>query len=171
MGWGPRWTGRVPRPQARRVTDTETHAIRRTLEQGIAASPVLLACGVQARVQRGRFSIERYAPDQDSEPLTMVLGSITPLTSAKHDLLLETARRHGRWCEVAEGSAAKLIQVIASESTGTLHGLGFLDASLRRLSAGQARLPVTLHDTRTFVYTDTGEGCTAPEALCHDFGL
>jgi len=136
MGWGQRWPERVPRPKARRLTDTEKHDILRTLEQGIAASPVLSAFGVQARVQRGRFSIERYASAQDSEPLTMVLGSITPLTSAKNDLLLETARRQGRWCEVAEGSAAKLIQVIASDSTGTLHGLGFLDASLRRLGEG-----------------------------------
>src|SRR5215510_13949201 len=106
MGWGQRWPERVPRPKARRLTDTAKQAILRTLEQGIAASPVLSAFGVQARVQRGRFYIERYESDQDSEPLTIVLGRITPLTSANNDLLLETERRQGRWCEVAEGSAA-----------------------------------------------------------------
>ena len=171
MGWGQRWPERVPRPKARRLTETEKQDILRTLEQGIAASPVLSAFGVQARVQRGRFYIERHESDQDSEQLTIVLGRITPLTSAKNDLLLETERRQGRWFEVAEGSAAKLIKVIASESKGTLHGLGFLDASLRRLGEGQARLPVTLNDKRQFVYADTGEGCTAQEALCHYFGL
>jgi len=171
MGWGQRWPERVPRPKARRLTETEKQDILRTLEQGIAASPVLLAFGVQARVQRGRFYIERYESDQDSEQCTIVLGRITPLTSAKNDLLLETERREGSWFEVAEGSATKLIKVIASDSKGTFHGLGFLDASLRRLGEGQARLPVTLHDTRQFVYADTGEGCTAQEVLFHYFGL
>ena len=141
------------------------------MAKGIAASPVLSALGVQARGQRGRFSIERCAFDQDSEQCTIGLGRITPLTSAKHDLLLETERRQGSWCEVAEGSAAKLIKVIASDSQGTFHGLGSLDASLRRLDEGQARLPVTLNDKRQFVYADTGEGCTAQEALFHYFGL
>jgi len=153
------------------LTETEQHNILRTLEKGIAASPVLTAFGVQARVQRGRFYIERYESDQDAEQLTIVLGRITPLTSAKNALLLETERRQGSWFEVAEGSAATLIKVIATDSQGTFHGLGFLDASLRRLGAGQARLPVTLNDKRTFVYADTGEGCTAQEALFHYFGL
>ena len=171
MGRGQRWPERVPRPKARRLTETEQHNILRTLEKGIAASPVLSALGVQARVQRGRFYLEQYESDQGSEQLTIVLGRITPLTSAKHALLLETERRQGSWFEVAEGSAAELIKVIASDSKGTFHGLGFLDASLRRLGAGQARLPVTLNDKRQFVYADTGEGCTAQEALFHYFGL
>jgi len=55
MGWGQRWPERVPRPKARRLTDTEKQDILRTLAKGIAASPVLSAFGVQARVQRGRF--------------------------------------------------------------------------------------------------------------------
>ena len=109
MGWGQRWPERVPRPQARRLTETEQQDILRTLAKGIAASPVLSALGVQARGQRGRFYIERYESDRDSAQFPMVLGRITPLTSAKNDLLLETARRQGRWCEVAEGSAATLI--------------------------------------------------------------
>src|SRR5258706_460662 len=88
---------RVPRPKARGLTETEKQDILRTLEQGIAASPVLSAFGVQARVQRGRFYIERYESDQDSEQCTIVLGRITPLTSAKNDLLLETERREGSW--------------------------------------------------------------------------
>jgi hypothetical protein len=96
MGWGQRWPERVPRPQARRLTDTAQQAILRTLAKGIAASPVLSALRVQARGQRGRFYIERCAFDQDSAQGTMVLGRITPLTSAKHDLLLETERRQGR---------------------------------------------------------------------------
>jgi hypothetical protein len=153
------------------LTETEKQHILRTLEKDIAASPVLTAFGVQARGQRGRFSIERYESDQNAEQCTIVLGRITPLTSAKHDLLLETERRKGSWFEVAEGSAAKLIKIIASDSKGTFHGLGSLDASLRRLGEGQARLPVTLNDTRQFVYADTGEGCTAQEALFHYFGL
>jgi len=127
--------------------------------------------GASYQKESGINSIEQYESEQDSEQLTMVLGRITPLTSTKNDLLLETERRKGSWFEVAEGSAAKLIKIIASESKGTLHGLGFLDASLRRLGEGQARLPVMLNDQRQFVYADTGEGCTAQEALFHYFGL
>ena len=100
MGWGQRWPERVPRPKARRLTETEKQHILRTLAKDLAASPVLSAFGVQARVQRGRFSIERDESDQDSAQFSMVLGRITPLTSAKNDLLLETERRQGSWFEV-----------------------------------------------------------------------
>src|SRR5436853_5960600 len=135
MGCGQRWPARWPRPKARRLTETEKQDILRTLEKGIAASPVLSAFGVQARVQRGRFYIERYESDQDSEQFTIVLGRITPLTSAKNDLLLETERRQGSWFEVAEGSATKLIKVIASDSKGHFMAL----ASWMPVSAGWAK--------------------------------
>ena len=59
MGWGQRWPERVPRPKARRLTETEQQAILATLRKGITASPVLSAFGVEARANRGRFFIER----------------------------------------------------------------------------------------------------------------
>ena len=171
MGWGQRWPERVPRPKVRRLSDTEKEGILRTLKKGIAASPVLSVFGVQARVQRGRFYIERQRQDEDSKPYTEVLGRITPLAGVKKELLLETEYREGRWSEVAKGAAVKLIKIIANDTKGTFHGLGSLDKSLRKLSEGQERLPVTHQGKGKFVYADTGEKCTVQEALFHYFGL
>jgi hypothetical protein len=171
MGWGQRWPERIPRPKARSLTEAERADTLRTLEKGIARSPVLSAFGIQARVQRGRFYIERQRQDEDSEPYTEVIGRITPLARAKKELLLESQRRNGSWFEVTRGSAGKLIKLIASDTKGTFHGLGSLEKSLRKLSGGQERLSVTRQGKDTFVYTDTGEGCSQQEALFHYFGL
>ncbi len=171
MGWGQRWPERVPRPKVRRLTDTEKEEILRTLEKGVAASPVLSAFGVQARVQRGRFYFERQRQDEDSEPYTEVWGRITPLAGVKKELLLETEYREGRWSEVAKGVSPKLIKVIANDTKGTFHGLGSLNKSLRKLSEGQERLPVKHQGKGNFVHADTGEKCTVQEALFHYFGL
>jgi hypothetical protein len=81
MGWGQRWPERVPRPKARRLTETEEHDIPATLERGIAACPVLSALSVQVRAQRGRFYIERQRNEEDAEPCTEVWGRITCLGS------------------------------------------------------------------------------------------
>ncbi len=171
MGWGQRWPKREPRPKARRLTETEKQKILATLRKGITTAPVLSAFGVEARVNRGRFYIDRQRQDEDSEPYTEVWGRITPLSGVKKELLLETEYREGRWSEVAKGTADKLIKVIASDTKGTFHGLGFLDKSLRKLSEGQDRLPVTHQGKGGFVYADTGTECTVQEALFHYFGL
>ena len=47
MGFGQRWPARIRRPKARTLTDTEQAAIMRSLEKGIAASPVLSAFGTR----------------------------------------------------------------------------------------------------------------------------
>jgi hypothetical protein len=153
------------------LTDTEKKEILRTLEKGVAASPVLSAFGVQIRAQQGRFYIERHGKDEDSEPLTKLLGRITPLGGDNNELLLETEYREGSWSEIAKGAAAKLIKVVASDSKGTFHGLGALDKSLRKSSKGMERLAVKMRGKATFVYADTGGKCTAQEALFHYFGL
>jgi hypothetical protein len=171
MGWGQRWPERVPRPKARSLSEAEKAEILRTLENGIARSPVLSAFGIQARVRRGRFYIERQRQGEDPELYTEVIGRITPLARAKKELLLESQRRNGSWFEVARGLAGKLIKLIASDTKGTFHGLGSLDKSLRKLSKGQERLPVMQQGKDKFVYTGTGKECTAQEALFHFFGL
>ena len=173
MGWRRRCPEltRTPRPEVRRLTEAEQIRIAQALDKGIAASPVLSGFGIQVRVARGRFYLERQRQDEDSEPHKEVWARITPLTDAKHKLLLEVERRRGNWSEVARGQAAKLAKTIASDTRGTFHGLGYLDASLRRLEEGQERLPMTLDDNGHFVYTDTGEDCSVQEALFHYFGL
>ncbi|MEI8376790.1 MAG: hypothetical protein WCJ35_28580 [Planctomycetota bacterium] len=153
------------------MTEAEKQDILATLKRGIVASPVLSAFGIQVRVQRGRFYIERQQQDEDSEPDTEVWGRITPLADADNELLLETANRKGKWSEVTQGAADNLIKAIASDTRGKFHGLGFLDASLRKLGKGQDRLPVKHQGKGKYAYADTGKGCTVQETLFHYFGI
>ena len=148
MGWGQRWPERVRRPKARRLTEAEQAAIVRSLEKGVAASPVLSAFGIKVRVARGRFYLERQRRDEGSELCTEIWGRITPLADAEEQLLLEVDRRRGNWSEVASGQAANLIKAVASDTRGTFHGLGFLDTSLRKLKKGQERLPMAEESRR-----------------------
>ncbi|MCC6124228.1 MAG: hypothetical protein IT426_04655 [Pirellulales bacterium] len=171
MRWGRRWPERTPRPKVRRLTEAEQAGIVRILEEGIATSPVLSAFGIKIRLARGRFYLERQRQGDGLEPDNEVWGRITPLAGTETELLLEAERRSGNWFEVVRGEAARLVKIIAGDTKGTFHGLGFLDASLRKLEKGQERLPMALDDNGNFVYTDTGEGCSVQEALFHYFGL
>ena len=171
MRWGRQWPEREPRPKLRRLTELEQASIVRSLKKGIAASPVLSAFGLEVRVARGRFYIERGRRNKDDDAYTEVWARISPLAGAKNELLLEKPHRKGTWSEVSRGQAAKLIKAVASDTRGRFHGLGFLDASLRKLGEGQERLPMVMNDQGKFVYADTGEGCSTQEALFHYFGL
>ena len=171
MRWGRQWPEREPRPKVRRLTELEQASIVRSLEKGIAASPVLSAFCLEVRVARGRFYIEREGRNKDVEPCTEVWARISPLAGAKKELLLDKPYRKGTWSEVARGQAPKLIKAIAGDTRGRFHGLGFLDASLRKLGKGQERLPMVVDDQGKFVYTETGKGCSTQEALFHYFGL
>jgi hypothetical protein len=142
----------------------------RTLEAAVACSPLLRAFGIQVRLTDSRFFIERKRQSKGTE----TWGRITPLANAeaaKGPLLLEAERAAGNWFKVATGDATTLVQLIASDTRGTFHGLGALDASLHRLPAGQQRLPVVQDGCGRFVYADTGKECSVQEALFHYFGL
>ena len=171
MGWGQRWPEKVRRPKARRLTEAEKYDILATLRREIAASPVLTAFAVDARAERGRFYIERQQQDADSDPSTEPWGRITPLADAGTELLLETEYGKGKWSEVAQGAAGKLVKVIAGDTKGTFHGLGAVDKSLRKAGNGLERLPVKKLGKGTFVYAENGLKCTVQEALFHYFGL
>ena len=97
----------------------------------IASSPVLTGLGVQVRLQRGRFTLERPLGEGDSAGVE-AWGRITPLADSD-DLLLEQERRKGSWSEIARGSTLKLIRTIAGDTKGTFHGLGLLDKALRQV--------------------------------------
>jgi hypothetical protein len=124
--------------------------------------------GCSGAIAAGRFYLERELKDQ--EPAIEILGRITPLLAAEGDLLLEVERRNGRWHEVAKGSALKLIKVVASDTRGKFHGLGSLDKVLRKTGKGLTRQPVKKVGMK-FIYTDSGQPCTAQEALFHYFGV
>jgi hypothetical protein len=158
----------VPRPKARRLTEKEKNKLLAVTTRAVAASPVLSYLGIQVRALRGRFYIER---ESSQDEVADVMGRITPLLGAKDALLLEVQGRSGIWREVAQGSPAKLIKVIASDTKGRFHGLGSVDKVLRKSGKGMNRLPVKMKGKCQFVYAETGADCTAQEALFHYFGL
>jgi len=161
--------GTKARPEARTLPDEEKTELLATMTKEVAASPVLTGLGLQVRSQRGRFDLERPHGEGD-EPGVEVWGRITPLADSD-DLLLEQERRKGSWSEIARGSARKLIKIIASDTKGTFHGLGALDTALRQAGKGLERLPVKREGKAKFAYAETGEECSAQEALFHYFDL
>jgi len=161
MRWGRNWPEKQPRPKVRRLTAGEQQTILAEMTNEIARSPVLSGFGVQVRSERGRFYIDRITPEGIED-----WGRITPLAD---ELLLEVKRRS--WSEIAKGSSQKLIKVIAGDTKGTFHGLGWLDKSLRKSGRGLERRVVKKKAKFQFVYSDTGAVGTAQEALFHYFGL
>jgi hypothetical protein len=145
--WRDRWPEYIPRPKVRRLTEKEKGAILATMTRAVAASPVLSYLGVQVRALRGRFYLERKLKEE-GEPAVEILGRITPLAGAKGALLLEVERRNGNWHEVDQGSAQKLIKVVASDTKGKFHGLGSVDKVLRK-AKGVTDPPLTLQVRRT----------------------
>jgi len=170
MRWrGRQWPERAPRPKARTLSDEEKKTLVATMTKAIASSPVLTGLGLQVQSQRGRFYLERPFGEGDST-VTEVWGRISPLADSD-DLLLEQEHRKGSWSEIAKGSATKLIGAVAGDTKGTFHGLGSLDKTLRQADKGLERLPVKREGKTKFIYAETGEECSAQEALFHYFGL
>lgn len=163
-----RWPEYIPRPKAKDLTAKEKEQLLAKMTRAVAASPVLSHLGIRVRLLRGRFYIEREVNEE--EPAIEMLGRITPLLAAQGDLLLEVERRNGKWYEVAQGSAQKLVKIVASDTKGKFHGLGSLDKTLRKKGKGLTRLPVKKKATH-FTYAETGEPCTAQDALFHHFGV
>jgi hypothetical protein len=170
MGWKRQWPDRKPRPKVRSLSSEEREQILKVFGKGIGSSPVLSSLGIRVRSLRGRFYFERVWPSSEEPSEVEVVGRATPLENSAR-LLLEAEKRKGNWYKVAQGTAEKIVDEIASDTRGTFHGLGALDASLRKTGGSSKRLKVQLlHDSR-FVYVSTGKECTFHEALFHYFGI
>jgi len=171
MRWKRRWPEREPRPKVQSLSVEEREQILNVFREGIESSPVLLSLGVRVRALRGRFYFERVwrLPGERSEMET--IGRATPLEQSHERLLLEVENSKGNWREVVRGTAEKVIDEIASDTKGTFHGLGALDASLRNTGGGPERREVRMSKGFRFVYVDTGEECAFHETLFHFFGI
>ncbi len=171
MSWKPRWPAKRPRPKVRPLSDEEKEQILGVFRQGIQTSPVMTALGIRVRALRGRFYFERVWQVPDERPEVEVIGRATPLEDAEENLVLEAEKRKGNWYEVARGTAEEVIGAVASDTKGTFHGLGTLDASLRETGGNHERLRVEVLEGLRFVHASTGLECTAQEALFHFFGV
>jgi hypothetical protein len=107
----------------------------------------------------------------DERPEVEVIGRATPIDDAEEDLVLEVEKNKGNWYEFVRGTAEEVVGKIASDTKGTFHGLGALDASLREAGGSLERLEVKMLEGLRFVYASTGQECTAQEALVHFFGV
>jgi len=171
MGWKRRWPERQPRPKVRPLSNEEREQILDVFREGIESSPVLSSLGIRVRALRGRFYFERVWQFPDEQPEVEVIGRATPLENSEESLSLEVEKRKGSWYEVVRGTAEKVISKIASDTKGTFHGLGALDASLRQAGGSPKRPEVKMLEGYRFVYADTGEKCPFHEALFHFFGI
>jgi len=171
MGWKRRRPKSRPRPQVRPLSNEERKQILNVFREGIKSSPVLSSLGIRARALRGRFYFERVWQFPDERPEVEVIGRATPLEKAEESLLLEVEKSKGNWYEVARGTAEEVVSKIASDTKGTFHGLGRLDASLREAGGRVERLEVKMLEDSRFVYTGTGEECPFHEAMLHFFGI
>ena len=160
MQWRHQWSERPPRPKVHWLSAERQQDILAKMTKEIAKSPILSGFGLQVRFLRGRFYVELPLPSGN-----VVWGRITPVAN---ELLLEHEWRS--WNEIARGTPQKLIKTIAGDTRGTFHGLGSLDSSLRKAGQGLTRLAMKIKDN-TFVYGESGEGCSVQEALFHYFGL
>jgi hypothetical protein len=171
MGWKRRWPERKPRPKVRSLSSGEREHILDVFRKGIESSPVLSSLSIRVRALRGRFYLERVWQFPGEESEVEVIGRATPLEDSEEGLLLEVEKRKGNWYEVVRGTAEKVIHRIASDMKGTFHGLGTLDASLRKAGGSLNRLEVKMLEDLRFVYASTGEECTFHETLFHFFGI
>ncbi len=171
MGWKRRWPERRTRPKVRVLSSEEREQILDVFKTGIESSPVLSSLNVRVRALRGRFYFERVGQFPDGESEVQVIGRATPLEDSEEDLLLEVEKRKGNWYESVRGTAAEVVSKIASDTKGTFHGLGTLDASLREVGGSLDRLEVKMLEDFRFVYASTGEECTFHETMFHFFGI
>lgn len=160
MRWRRHWLPKPRRPKVHHLAVERRQEILAKMTREIANSPILFGFGLQVRFLRGRFYVERALPTE-----VEVWGRITPVAD---DFLLEHEWRG--WREIARGSPQKLIKIIAGDTKGTFHGLGFLDNSLRKAGQGLSRRAMEVKDNN-FIYTDSGESCSVQEVLFHYFGL
>ena len=174
MRWRRRhdWPDRPARPKVRRLSADERDKYLSGMIRAIERSPVLSALSFEVCALRGRFYFERCYRDDDGNLLGKVtVGRITPLADPAASLLLEVEYRQGSWSEIAKGSVQKVMNAIANDNKGTFHGLGSLNQSLRKAGKGLQWLPVKKRRNGRFVFLETGEPCSAQEALFHYFGL
>jgi hypothetical protein len=171
--WRRRWDypEREKRPKAKKLTDSKKKEILDKLNEGINASPVLAALQFRFRALRGRFYLERMWTDIDGNTHSIVMGRITPLYSRQKPYLFETETSRNNWYKIVQGSIAKIINSVTTDTKGTFHGLGTLDKSLRQEGAVKKRLKVTMSEDLQFSYMKSGGKCSIQEALYHYFGL
>jgi hypothetical protein len=156
---------RPKRPESRKLDSEDAKKLIKKAQKEIAASYVLSHMPVDARLQRGRLYI--YGPEGDDEG---PWARITPLAGSRDGFLLDAPWR-GAWREVAQGSLAKTLRLVAEDDLGTFHGLGAIQKRIRRLRLGAEPRDQVMLEGREFVHADDRSPCTVGEVLHWYFGV
>jgi hypothetical protein len=168
VGWRGNWPERVPRPEAKKLSDDEKAAFKKSMDSSITSSPVLSALDFRVRTSRGRFYYERSFSGADF----IVMGRVTPLVTPKSYLLLEVEYSKASWKQIAKGKIRTITNAISGDTKGTFHGLGALDKSIRLAKKqGKEKLDVIKDDDASFYYAESHQKCGLQEALYHYFGV
>ena len=162
-----RWPEREPRPEARTLTDEERTKLLATMTREVAASPVLTGLGLQVRSQRGRFYLERRLGEGTRPASKRGAGSRRWPARMTCCWSRNATREAG---PRSTGDRPETDQDHCRRHQGDVPRPGALDKALRRAGKGLERLPVQREGT-TFVDAESGEGCSAQEALFHYFRL
>ncbi len=131
FGYG---SARPMRPQSRNLDAEDAKKMLKRAQKQIARSYVLSRMPVDARLERGRIYI--YGPDGDDEGPWC---RITPIVGSRDGFLLDAPRRDA-WREVAQGSLAKTLRLIAEDERGTFHGLGATEKRIKGVHQTQRLL-------------------------------
>lgn len=171
MRWGRQWPDREPRPKLQRLSKEQKDKILQSLNNELSSSPVMVALNSKIRALRGRFYVEKPIYIADEEDEREIIARITPIEGKKNPLLLDAKKANENWYEVTRGGIKKVINQIINDKRGTFHGLGALDRSIGKTEDGQKQNYIEMRENYRFVYSSTGEECTAQEALYYFFGI
>lgn len=161
------WPERTRRPAVRKLEAKETQAVVDSLTAALQASPVLTALRYRIQARRGRFY---YETEGESAGEFVVVARVTPLTDEAASFLLEVEQSSGSWSSEYKGTVNGVGKCVEGDSEGTFHGLGRLDASIRKAVA--EKRPRLLFEQRKPLHyhaVSTGKVFSVPEVLFHVF--
>lgn len=161
------WPERPARPEVRKLDVQETQTVVEELTAAIQASPVLTALRYRLQARRDRFY---YESDPDGTDDFFVVARVTPLVKEIGDFLLEVEQGSGSWSEVFKGAVRGIGKCLSGDNEGTFHGLGRLDASIRKVvKANLSSLVVEQRKPLAYYAVVTGSRLSVPEVLFYIF--
>ena len=161
------WPERIARPAVRKLEAQETQAVVDSLTAALQASPVLTALRYRIQARRGRFY---YESEGDVVGDYVGVARVTPLADEAASFLLEVEQGSGSWRNVYKGTVRGVGKCVGGDSEGTFHGLGRLDASIRKAVADKrSRLLFEKSKPLHYHSVSTGKVFSVPEVLFHVF--
>ncbi len=149
-------------PREKQSPPPESDELSNLFRRAIAASPVLSALGWTVRRDGEGYSLEHKGE---------AMARVLPDGDALH---IHVAGRAGWEERAACGSAREVVDLLASDGAGAVHGLGALDAMLRVHGVRRQEMCQADDDPGAWWYLDLAPAhgtASVPEVLYHAFGV